>query len=195
MSSYTKESITSQQAYCLTFNVVDRIDIFVRPVFKQIIVESLNYFAAKKSLTIYGWCLMTNHLDILVKADDDFASLISEFKKFTAKIILANIDTEPEIRRNWISKKVKETGQVWETEINPIHFDQENSDMINEHLNLIHNNPVRNKIVSRAEDYVHSSARDYAGIKGLVNVCVQEEKFESKFILRHMSSYRIPKTN
>src|SRR5215469_2655629 len=193
--SYIKESITPQQAYCLTFNVVDRIDIFVRPVFKQIIVESLNYFAAKKSLTIYGWCLMTNHLHVLVKADEDFASLISEFKRFTAKIILANIDTASETKRSWIAKRLKDADQVWETEMNPIHFDLENSDMINEHLHLIHQNPVRNKIVNRAEDYVHSSARDYAGIKGLVNVYVPEEKFESKFILRHMSSYRrIPKT-
>ena len=194
--SYSKESFTPSQAYCLTFNVVDRIDIFVRPVFKQIIVESLNYFAAKKGLTIYGWCLMTNHLHLLVQANGDFESLICEFKKFTAKIILANIDTEPEKRRSWIPTKLKEIGQVWEAEINPVHFDLENQDMIHERLNLIHQNPVRNKIVSKAEDYLHSSARDYVGVQGLVNVYVQEEKFKSKFILRHMSSYsRIPKIN
>jgi REP element-mobilizing transposase RayT len=194
--SYLKESITPSQAYCLTFNVIDRVDIFVRPVFKQIIVESLNYFAAKKGLTIYGWCLMSNHLHVLVQANGDFESLISEFKKFTAKIVLANIDTEPEVRRSWISKKLRETGQVWEAEINPVHFDMENQDMIHEHLNLIHQNPVRNKIVSKAEDYLHSSASDYAGVKGLVDVYIQEGKFEPKFILRHMSSYsRIPKIN
>ncbi|HEY1870733.1 MAG TPA: transposase [Chitinophagaceae bacterium] len=194
--SYIKESITPEQAYCLTFNVVERVDIFVRPVFKQIIVESLNYFAAKKGLIIYGWCLMTNHLHVLVQANGDFESLIGEFKKFTAKIILANIETGPEMRRNWISKKLKEIGQVWESEINPIHFDLENPTMLHEHLHLIHQNPVRNKIVSKAEDYIHSSARDYVGIKGLVNIYIQEERSESKFILRHISSYsRIPKIN
>ena len=34
-----------------------------------------------------------------------------------------------------------------------------------EKLNYIHNNPVRAGIVEKGEDYLYSSARDYAGIK------------------------------
>lgn len=40
--------IEQRSCYYLTFNVVDWIDIFVRPVFKQIIVESLNHYIEKK---------------------------------------------------------------------------------------------------------------------------------------------------
>jgi hypothetical protein len=32
------------------------------------------------------------------------------------------------------------------------------------------NNPVRNGLVDEAWDYVYSSARDYQGRKGLVNI-------------------------
>lgn len=37
-------------------------------------------------------------------------------------------------------------------------------------LEYIHNNPVRAGIVSRAEDYLYSSALDYSGEKGLLQI-------------------------
>lgn len=184
--------------YFLTLNVVDRTDVFIRPVFKQIVVESLNYFSAKKGLNVYGWCLMTNHLHLIVQATENFglSLLANDFKKFTTKLILENFDAESVVRRSWILKKFKGAGKrlwliekfrIWQTEIDPVHIDLENSDTINEYLELIHNNPVRNKIVSKAEDYLLSSARDYAGRKGLVNIQLYEEKDESDFILRHIA--------
>jgi len=41
--------------------------------------------------------------------------------------------------------------------------------VIDEKLNYVHNNPVEEGIVFRAEDYLYSSATDYAGEKGLLN--------------------------
>ena len=185
----------------LTFNIVEWIDIFIRPVFKQIIVESLNHFIEKKGLTVYGWCLMTNHLHLMAQARQEcsLSLLANDFKKFTTKIILEDIDAEPEVRRSWIMKKFEEAStslklldkfQVWQTQTNPVYIDLQNTDMINEQLEYIHLNPVRDRIVTEAEDYLHSSARDYIGIKGLVNIRIPEEKTESDFIIRHISSYK-----
>jgi putative transposase len=200
--SHEDDTIIEQHAcYYLTFNVVDGIDIFVRPVFKQIIVESLNHFNEKKGLTIYAWCLMTNHLHLMAQAEQGYGlSLIAnDFKKFTTKIILEDIDAEPEVRRDWIMKKFEEASaalklidkyQVWQSRINPIYIDLKDTEGMNEQLEHIHNNPVREKIVSTAEDYLHSSARDYAGIKGLVNVSIPDIPEESHFILRSISSYK-----
>jgi REP element-mobilizing transposase RayT len=196
------DSIIEQHAcYYLTFNVVDGIDIFVRPVFKQIIVESLNHFNEKKGLTIYAWCLMTNHLHLMAQAEQGYGlSLIAnDFKKFTTKIILEDIDAEPEVRRNWIMKKFEDASatlklidkyQVWQSRINPVYIDLKDTEGMNEQLEHIHNNPVRERIVSTAEDYLHSSARDYAGIKGLVNIRIPDIPEESNFILRNISSYK-----
>jgi len=39
-------------------------------------------------------------------------------------------------------------------------------------LNYIHNNPVKQEIVARQEDYLYSSAVSYAGDKGLLEVIV-----------------------
>jgi len=35
---------------------------------------------------------------------------------------------------------------------------------------MFHNNPVKEDVVVRPEDYLSSSARDYAGIKGLLDI-------------------------
>jgi hypothetical protein len=34
----------------------------------------------------------------------------------------------------------------------------------------IHTNPVRSELVANPEEYLYSSARDYSGEKGLVNI-------------------------
>ncbi len=43
-------------------------------------------------------------------------------------------------------------------------------EIIDQKLNYIHYNPVEAGIVTRPEDYLYSSAGDYAGEKGMVNV-------------------------
>jgi hypothetical protein len=44
-----------------------------------------------------------------------------------------------------------------------------------EHITHIHENPVREKIVEHPEEYLFSSAKDYAGMTGLVKVKVVQQ--------------------
>ena len=57
-----------QACYFITFNTVDRVDVFIRPVYKQVVVHTLNHFIDNKGLIVHAWCLMTNHLHLLVQA-------------------------------------------------------------------------------------------------------------------------------
>ena len=41
---------------------------------------------------------------------------------------------------------------------------------LDEKMNYIHNNPIKAELVGRPEDYLYSSARDYSGEKGLVEI-------------------------
>src|SRR5829696_8819171 len=126
--------IEQDACYYLTFNVVDWMDIFIRPVFKQVIVESLNHFIERKGLTVYSWCPMTNHLHLMAQAKQGYGlTLIAhDLKKFTTKIILEDIDVEPEIRKKWMMRKFENASnslkmldkfQVWQTCINPVYID------------------------------------------------------------------------
>jgi putative transposase len=142
--------------YFLTFPIVDWIDIFTRPSYKNIIVDSLNYCIENKGLTIYSWCLMTNHLHLIVRANEGnrLSDFIRDFKKFTAKKIIDVINEEPESRKEWLLYRFSFAGKfdnritnykVWQDTSHPVILD--NNDLINQKINYINDNPVRALIV------------------------------------------------
>lgn len=175
-------SATNEQAcHYITFNIVDWIDVFVKPIYKQIITHTLNEFITYKGLTVYAWCLMSNHLHLMLQAKGGTGLFMIErdFKKVTATRILEAIELEPELRREWMlwrfehftqSLKKIEKYQVWQSCSNPEFIDFKQPFKVREHLSFIHENPVRDKIVFLPEEYVYSSAGDYAGRKGPVQV-------------------------
>jgi len=42
--------------------------------------------------------------------------------------------------------------------------------MINQRINYTHENPVRTGVVAVAEDYLYSSARNYAGLSSVIDI-------------------------
>src|SRR4030095_4193590 len=189
--------VEPQGCYSLTLNTIDRVDLFIRPFFKQIVVESLNYFIEKKGLIVYGWCLMTNHLHLIAQARDgfDLPGIVSDLKSFTAKIILDDLNAESDIRREWIMKKIREAAlfdklEVWENADHPVQISAAENDDIHDYLKQVHDNPVRNKIVELPQHYLHSSARNYSGLNGLVNVQYPRQKDE-----QDIPAYKIPVHN
>jgi hypothetical protein len=50
---------------------------------------------------------------------------------------------------------------------------------LREKIEYIHNNPVRAGIVEQPEHYLYSSARNYAGDKGLLDVEILTTKWET----------------
>ncbi|MCK9411617.1 MAG: transposase [Prolixibacteraceae bacterium] len=165
--------------YFLTFTVVDWVDVFTRSQYKNTIVDSLNYCIHNKGLTIFAWCLMSNHLHLVARAEENFnmSDIIRDFKKFTAKKITELISEEPESRREWMLYRFMYAGKFdhriknykfWQETSHPILLD--NNQLIDQKISYIHQNPVRSSIVHEPEDYIFSSACDYAGTKGLVDI-------------------------
>lgn len=177
------KNLEKQDCSYLTFNTVDWVDVFIRPAYKQIITDALNYFIEKKGFTVYSWCLMTNHLHLLAKAKDGsgLAMIEKEFKKMTTNHIMEAFDLEPELRRDWIMQRFEnfsqslkkiEKFQLWQSCSNPAFIDFKQVYKLQERVLYIHENPVRDKIVANPEEYLFSSAGDYAGKKGMVKVSV-----------------------
>ncbi|WKV11495.1 REP-associated tyrosine transposase [Marivirga harenae] len=164
--------------YFVTFTVVNWIDVFTRRSYKIEVVNSLNYCIQQKGLKVYAWCLMSNHIHLILSADKGFrlSDIIRDFKKFTAKRILKMIETEVESRREWMLQQFKLAGlklqsikkyKFWKDDNHAIEL---TSKMIDGRVEYIHQNPVKALIVDDAEEYVYSSARDYAGRTGLVQI-------------------------
>ena len=173
----------TQELYFTTSTIVDWIDVFTRPQYKQIIIESLSYCQEEKGLDIYAWVLMTNHLHMVTGIRDDeqtISDILRDFKKYTSKKIIASIEENPEE-----SRKVLMLDRFWfvgnnDKKIKNFKFWQDGNyieqiysyEFLKQKVNYIHMNPVRQEIVERPEDYLYSSARDYAGMNGLLKVMV-----------------------
>ena len=170
------------EVYFVTDTVVDWVDIFSRPIYKHVIIESLQYCQKEKGLIIYAWVLMTNHMHMIVGAHgvNKVSDIMRDFKKFTSKEILRTLLADnTESRREWMLNRFEYAGKN-DKKIKNYRFWQEGNDAqgiylndyFNQKLNYIHENPVKAEIVNRAEEYRYSSAIDYAGGKGLLEVIV-----------------------
>jgi putative transposase len=92
-------------------------------------------------------------------------------------IIVRSIKETPESRRDWLlnlfwyagknDKKIKYY-KVRQESYDAKEIDS--SDFLDQKMEYIHNNPIRAEIVANPIDYLYSSARDYAGEKGRVNI-------------------------
>ena len=175
--------LLTHELYFITTTVVDWIDVFTRPIYKQIILDSLIYCQKEKGLDIYAWVLMSNHLHMVVGVGDDkqtISDILRDFKKYTSKKIIASIEENPEeSRKVWMldrfwfvgnnDKKIKNY-KFWQDGNNIEQI--QTYEFFQQKVNYIHNNPVKQEIVERPEDYLYSSERDYAGLKGLLDVII-----------------------
>ena len=68
---------------------------FTRKVYVDIVIDSLKYCQANKGLKIHAWCIMSNHLHLIVSTDENnkLSDVIRDFKKFTSVSILAELKT------------------------------------------------------------------------------------------------------
>ena len=167
--------------YFVTFSVVNWIDIFVRQRYKDIIVESLKYCQTNKGLEIFGWCLISSHIHLIIRAKEGYnlSDILRDFKKFTSSRLIKSIsDTnEPESRREWMlwmfqraaKKNSRNTNyQLWQQNNHPEELFSDK--FLHQKLNYIHNNPVVEGIVEDSDQYLYSSARNYQDEKGLIEV-------------------------
>lgn len=80
----------TEKAYFVTLTVIDWVDIFSRKSYKLLIVESLKHCQKTKGLEIYGWCLMSNHLHMIVKAvgRQSLPEILRDFKNSLRRALL-----------------------------------------------------------------------------------------------------------
>jgi len=168
-----------QGIYFVTLTIVEWIDIFTRKELRLLIVDSLNFCIKEKDLIVYAWVIMPSHVHMIISAKGDFglSDIMRDFKKFTSKKIISEIKVIGESRRGWLLEMFERAGEclkriknykVWKDGNKAKGI--ETVSFMNQKLDYIHNNPVEDMIVDNPEDYLFSSARDYVGRKGLIEI-------------------------
>jgi REP element-mobilizing transposase RayT len=121
---------------------------------------------------------MTNHVHLIARTKNgNLSGIIRDIKKHTSKQIFKTIDEINESRQEWLemvfkyhAKFNKRTGnqQLWTHENHAVELIS--NEMITSRINYIHQNPVRAAWVSNEEDYLYSSARNYAELDNLLQI-------------------------
>ena len=174
----TGYKISEQQGiYYVTFQIVGWVDIFSRKIYRDIVIESLQYCQQQKGLELFAYVIMSNHIHLMARSQNgDLSGTIRDFKSFTSKKMLDVLNTNMESRSDWMKMvfeyhakfKSKQTHQIWTHENHAEYIYSQK--FIEQKIEYIHNNPVRSGIVTKPEDYLYSSARNYADLENVIEV-------------------------
>ncbi len=165
--------------YFITPTITDWIDLFTKQRYCDIVIDALKYCQKEKGLMIHAWCIMSSHLHLIVSANgkEEISAIINDFKTFTSKAIIQEIKNTDESRKKWMLRLFEEAGsklkrishyKVWRDGNHPVELDTNR--MLDQRLAYLHENPVKQGVVYHAEDYCNSSAIDYSGGRGLIEV-------------------------
>jgi putative transposase len=159
----------------VTCTVLHWIPIFTRPDTVDIVLESLQ-FLMKDSLKIFAYVILENHLHLIAQSED-LGRDIARFKSFTAKGLvqyLAEKNVKQLLYQLAFYKKAHKDDrayQLWQEGYHPEWI--QTDEMMRQKIEYIHQNPVKRGYVDKAEHWRYSSARNYAGQVGLLDVSIK----------------------
>jgi putative transposase len=132
--------------------------------FKDIIIKSLQFLTNEKSVVVYAFVIMPNHIHLIWQIQDGFKQdkIQLRFLRFTAqqmKFKLLETD-KLKLEQYRVNAKDREY-QFWER--NALSIDLWSPDVFMQKLEYIHNNPLQEKwhLAEFPEDYKYSSAKFY----------------------------------
>jgi REP element-mobilizing transposase RayT len=154
------------QIHFLTFTTVEWIDIFTKPEYFDLIINTFKYCQKNQGLLLYGFVIMVNHVHCLISSKENHSleDIVASFKKFTTSQTKKLLEKDNRkyisalIKRSY-SKKKNTFFQIWQRENHPEIIESEKFFL--QKLSYIHNNPVVKCYVARPEDWLYSSARNY----------------------------------
>jgi putative transposase len=157
----------------MTCTVLHWVPVFTRPETVEILLDSFRYLM-KDGLKLYAYIVLENHLHLIAQSerlDHDMA----RFKSYTAKRLIRFL-SENKIKtildQLAFYKKAHKTDrayQFWQEGVHPEWI--QNQTIMRQKVLYIHQNPVKRGYVDEPEHWRYSSARNYLGMDGLLEIC------------------------
>jgi len=161
-----------EKLYFVTFSIVEWIDLFTRRIYRDILLDSLRYCQQNRGLDICAYCIMSSHAHFIIgrNGEQPLEGIIRDIKKFTSVKIIEEIQINPqESRKDFLLWHFGKAGrfnpnnksfQVWQQHSHLVELNT--NDKLSRCLHYIHHNPVEVGIVLSSEEYLYSSAANYA---------------------------------
>lgn len=113
-------------------------------------LDTLRKWTKQLQVKVYAWCLMTNHVHLLLDPGDDIKSIGLLMKRLAGR------------QTRFVNKQEKRTGSLWDGRYKMSIVDSDQYFL--QCCRYIELNPVKAKMVIRPENYRWSSYRENAGI-------------------------------
>ncbi|PBQ21077.1 transposase [Pseudomonas congelans] len=153
--------------------MVEWLPLFTRPVLVDILLNAWRYQQAHEGLQLFGYVVLENHLHFVAQAPA-LDKCVSSFKSFTARRIidaLESANAESTLERLRFVKRMHKTDRVYQIWQEGAHAELVwNEKVMRQKLDYIHHNPVKRGYVDVGEHWRYSSARDYEGQRGLIDI-------------------------
>ena len=159
----------------MTCTMLHWIPVFTRRETVLILLDSLAYLI-RDGLKLYAYVILENHLHLIARSDQVDRDM-ARFKSYTAKKLIRflgenNVKTIlDQLAFYKKAHKAERAFQFWQEGVYPEWI--QDGTMMRQKVEYIHRNPVERGYVDRPERWRYSSARNYLGEDGLVEVCTE----------------------
>jgi len=159
--------------YFLTSSVSRNYPLFANPYAAEVILDGLSFLQESRHILIYGYVIMVNHIHFIA-AGEALSEKLRLFKSYSGREIIRRLQ---EAGRTRILKTLTVNGMgtsfnhnysIWQPGFYPKQIRSEK--MMIQKLDYIHNNPVKRGYVDDPLHWRYSSARNYSGKEGLLNI-------------------------
>lgn len=147
--------------YHIMLRGVNRQTIFEDDEDRYRFLETIARFKAKSDFNIYSYCLMDNHIHLLIKENDDPVSKI--IQRISASYVY------------WYNKKYERSGHLFQER-----FKSENVESISYFLTVlryIHQNPMKAGVASHVLQARWTSIHEYTGTHCFIDIDLALELF------------------
>lgn len=167
-----------ERPHFFTSTVINWLPLFASPGIVELIYDCWKFMQKEKRLIIYGYIIMENHLHFIASSPTNLSKEVGIFRSYTARQM---IDWLQEKKAEHILKQLNyyklrhkrdRKYQLWQEGAHPkaILTDK----MMLQKLEYMHYNPVKRGYVDEPTHWRYSSARDYAGMEGLMEITLYQ---------------------
>lgn len=154
--------ILEDYAQFLTVTALDWKPILKAKEHKKIIIDSLNFLVKNGRIYLYAFVIMDNHFHLIwqMRSGYEMKNVQRDFLKYTAqqiKFSLARLD--PKLLKEMETNGADRQYQFWQR--NSLAIPLYSTNVFQQKLDYIHQNPVKAGLSNTPWDYYYSSADFY----------------------------------
>lgn len=149
--------------YHVMLRGINRQTLFEDDEDRQRFIDTMGYYKTISGYSLYGYCLMDNHVHLLIREMDENISM--GIKRISSSFVY------------WYNQKYNRCGHLFQERYKSEVVDNEGYFLTV--LRYIHQNPIKAGIAKDMEQYPWSSYREYIGIASITDIDFALEIFST----------------